>query len=51
MNITLLSRSKKSIRNRGLCIRFDTIRSISIVLVTKLDNKPIEVLLRVLGYI
>jgi hypothetical protein len=51
MNATLLSRSKKSIRNRGLCIRFDTIRSTSTVLVIKLDNKLIEALLRVLGYV
>jgi hypothetical protein len=49
MNATLLSRSKKSIRNKGLCIRFDAIKSMSIVLVTKLDSKPIEALLRVLG--
>jgi len=51
MNTTLLSRSKKSIRNRGLYIRFDTIRSMSIALVIKLDSKPIEALLRVLGHI
>jgi len=51
MNTTLLSRSEKSIRNRGLYIRFDTIRSMSIVLVTKLDNKLIEALLRVPGRI
>ena len=51
INTTLLSRSKKSIRNRGLCIKFDAIRSMSIVLVVKLDNKPIEALLRVLGYV
>jgi len=49
MNTTLLSGSKKSIRNRGLCIRFNAIRSTSIVLVAKLDSKPIEALLRVLG--
>jgi hypothetical protein len=51
MNTRLFSRSNKSIRNRGLYIRFDTIRSTSIVLVIKLNNKLIEVLLRVLGYI
>jgi hypothetical protein len=51
MNATLLSRSKKSIRNRGLYIRFNTIRSTSIALVIKLDNKPIEALLRVPGHI
>jgi len=51
MNTTLLSRSEKSIRNKGLYIRFDTIRSISIVLVAKLNNKPIEVLLKVPGCI
>ena len=51
MNATLLSRSEKSIRNRGLCIRFGTIRSTSIALVTKLDSKPIEVLLRVPGHV
>jgi hypothetical protein len=49
MNTTLLSRSKKSIRNRGLYIRFDAIRSMSTALVAKLDSKPIEALLRVLG--
>jgi len=51
MNATLLSGSEKSIRNRGLYIRFDAIRSTSIVLVAKLDSKPIEALLRVLGHI
>jgi len=51
MNTTLLSRSEKSIRNRGLYIRFNTIKSISIVLVIKLNSKPIEVFLKVLGYI
>jgi len=48
-NTTLLSRSKKSIRNRGLYIRFNAIRSTSIALVVKLNSKPIEALLRVLG--
>jgi hypothetical protein len=51
MNTILLSENKKSIRNKGLYIRFDTIKSISIVLIAKLDNKPIEALLRILGYI
>jgi len=51
MNATLLSRSKKSIRNRSLYIRFNTIRSVSTALVAKLDSKLIEALLRVLGYV
>jgi hypothetical protein len=51
MNARLLSKSNKSIRNRGLYIRFDVIRSTSIVLVIKLDSKPIETLLRVPGYV
>jgi len=51
MNATLLSRNKKSIRNRGLYIRFDAIRSTNTALVAKLNSKPIEALLRVPGYI
>ena len=51
MNTRLLSRSKKSIRNRGLYIRFNIIRSISIVLVIKLDSKLIKALLRIPGRI
>jgi len=51
MNTTLLSRSEKSIRNRGLCIRFDAIRFVSTALVAKLNSKPIEAFLRVPGYV
>jgi hypothetical protein len=51
MNARLYSRSIKSIRNRGLYIRFDTIRSISIALVIKLNSKSIEALPRVPGRI
>ena len=49
MNATLFSRSEKSIRNRGLYIRFDAIRFASTALVAKLDSKPMKALLRVLG--
>jgi hypothetical protein len=51
MNARLYSGSIKSIGNRGLYIRFNIIRSISIAPVVKLDSKPIEALPRVPGRI